>query len=325
MKEVPVELIKLLSDGDYHSGEIVGQALGVSRAAVWKKLKSLESFGIDVESVKGKGYRLIQPVTLFSAEGLDAISERYDLPSVMLSNVIDSTNTQLMSYIQGGGSCHKQILLAEQQTSGRGRRGKHWVSPYASNLYFSMGWNFEQGATSLDGLSLVVGLALQKSIQTFSSISAKVKWPNDLLVDGGKLAGILLEITGDPTGLCHVVIGVGVNLNMGDSKGEIDQPWRSLSKLTGSIINKTEFVDCFVRQLLEYLQLFSKSGFSAFTEHWAHADALVGHNLMLTQGQNVVFGECCGVNEKGELLLKTSLGVESYNGGEVSVRKRALA
>ena len=201
--------MQLLSDGKYHSGEVVGEAMGVSRAAVWKKLKGLESLGVKINSVKGRGYCLAQPVSLFEASKLVDLANAHNLPSVICHSVIDSTNTQLLNHIQQGGVSHGQIVVSEQQTSGRGRRGKAWVSPYAANLYFSLAWDFEQGAAKLDGLSLVVGLALQESIEVFSGISAKVKWPNDLLVENKKIAGILLEITGDPTGLCHVVIGVG--------------------------------------------------------------------------------------------------------------------
>ncbi|MCK5881328.1 MAG: bifunctional biotin--[acetyl-CoA-carboxylase] ligase/biotin operon repressor BirA [Sinobacterium sp.] len=323
MKEIPAELIELLSDGEYHSGEIVGDALGVSRAAVWKKLKGLEAFGVDVESVKGKGYRLSQAVSLFSESGLKKITTDHKLPDAIMFNVTDSTNTQLLARSQNGHDVHEQIVVAEQQTAGRGRRGKTWVSPYAANLYFSMAWDFEQGAAKLDGLSLVVGLALQQSVYEFCGVRSEVKWPNDVLVEGKKLAGILLEISGDPTGLCHVIIGVGVNINMHDGKGEIDQPWQSLALLSHSVVDKTEFLSVFVKLLLTYLDRFVNAGFSSFSDQWKAVDALQGQAVMLTQGDQVILGEHEGVSEKGELLIRTALGIEVFNGGEVSVRKQS--
>ncbi len=322
VKEIPIELVQLLSDGKYHSGETVGAALGVSRAAVWKKLKALEEFGIDVESAKGRGYKLSQPVSLFDRERIDRLTQENQLPDALMFNVTDSTNTQLLAHIQKGGVAHGQIVIAEQQTAGRGRRGKAWVSPYAANLYFSIAWDFEQGAAKLDGLSLVVGLALQKAVSQFCGVEAEVKWPNDLLVSNRKLAGILLEISGDPTGLCHVVIGVGVNVNMIDSGGEIDQPWQSLSLLSQSVVDKTAFVGVFIELLLTYLERFSTSGFTSFLSQWRSVDALSGQHVALIQGSEVVQGECEGVTEKGELLIKTAFGLETFNGGEVSVRKR---
>jgi len=321
MKSSALEVIKLLSDGRFYSGELIGELLGVSRAAVWKRLQQLEELGLETESVKGKGYRLKQAVSLIDRESFRGFCAANHLPEPVIESITSSTNADLMAKASIEPEAFSMVI-AEQQTQGRGRRGRTWVSPFASNLYFSMLASFENGAASLDGLSLLVGLSLQKVLQAYE-VDAELKWPNDVLVSNKKIAGILLELSGDPTGLCHVVIGVGVNLNMHSGEGKIDQAWTSLSKeCENNLINKTEFTQAFVIQLLEDIKIFTEQGFKAFHKAWSEVDGLKDKEVMVMQGNEVLLGNARGVNEKGELLLETNLGVEVLNGGEVSVRKK---
>lgn len=321
-KKIPLALLRLLSDGEYHSGEAVGDVLGVSRAAVWKQLQKLESLGLTLESTKGKGYRLLEPLALLDDERIRALAGAAGLSNQFHLHLdIDSTNAELLRLINSGEANPGDVVLAESQQAGRGRRGREWVSPFAQNLYYSMAWDFEGGAASLDGLSLVVGLSLVQALADYELEGVGVKWPNDILVNGRKLAGILLEITGDPTGLCHVVIGIGVNVNMRSAAGAIDQPWTSLAQKLSASVDRNALLVRLTQMLAANLQQFEQQGFSGFCDQWAALDAFAGQSVVVTQGAEQIFGTACGVNSKGELLLEVNGQQQAFNGGEVSLRR----
>ena len=320
-KKIPVELLRLLSDGEFHSGEAVGELLGVSRAAVWKKLQLLEPLGVEVESIKGKGYRLAEPILLLDADKLTKVLKWHGLnAAVNVHHEIDSTNAELMRLLSANKAQAGTIVVAESQLAGRGRRGRPWVSPFAQNLYFSMSWNFNGVAAALAGLSLVVGLSLVQALQEVGVDQAQLKWPNDVLVGRRKLAGVLLEMTGDATGLCHVVIGIGVNVNMHSATDEIDQPWISIKQLLGRSSDRTELVKELLDKLIPNLQLFEQQGFVAFAEQWQQYDAFSQQEVVVSLGEQRVFGIAQGVSHSGELQVQTDQGLRLFNGGEVSLR-----
>ncbi len=322
-------LIAALADGRFHTGDELGAQFGVSKAAVWKAIRKLDEFNLDVHSVRGKGYRLSEPLCLLSAPQLLAQvspSRREQLGDIEILHSVDSTNSHLMRRVQSGtldlsvGRCH--VCMAERQTAGKGRRGRQWVSPYGHNLYLSLVREFSNGAAALDGLSLVVGLAVVTALTDAGYRGLQLKWPNDVLLDGRKLAGILLEVSGDISGLCHVVIGVGLNLRSNKAAmAGVEQPWAALdeagfprdkrNQLAGSILNK----------LLTALQMFEHSGFSPFMTKWQEYDCTFGRDIALLTAAGAVHGKGLGVNQGGALLLETSDGsVQRFHGGEVSLR-----
>lgn len=208
----PIKLIlNLLADGQFHSGEELGELLNVSRAAVWKHLQKMESLGIQIQSVKGRGYCIESGLDLLCANKIKNIApciDQFNLRLELFSS-IDSTNSYLLRHSDLAG----RICVAELQTQGRGRRGRAWVSPYAQNVYLSIGWGFDGGVAVIEGLSLAVGVAIAHALQKQGVSGIELKWPNDVLYCGKKLAGILIEMVGDPSGYCQVVIGVGVNVD----------------------------------------------------------------------------------------------------------------
>ncbi|CAA0079924.1 Bifunctional ligase/repressor BirA [BD1-7 clade bacterium] len=326
-KNIPFALIGVLADGEFHSGEAIGQVLGVSRAAVWKQLHKLEELGVDVESVKGRGYRLQNFGALLNHEEIHrhlggGNSELGS--SIDVCWELDSTNAEMLRRLQSGGAVPVagDIIVAESQTAGRGRRGRSWVSPVARNIYASMVWSFEGGVGSLDGLSLVVGLSVVEVLGRLGFEGVQLKWPNDVLWQGRKLAGILLEISGDPTGICHVVIGVGINVNMRPAAvgAVIDQPWTSLSQIAGKPIDRNAVLASLVERLSDNLTVFSRVGFSKFRERWLEFDAFFGRDVVVLQGRDRIFGVCRGIDARGNLMLDVGGRMESFNGGEVSLR-----
>lgn len=311
-------LVLRLADGAFHSGEDLGQLLGVSRTAVWKQLQKLHEYGLVVESVKGKGYRLPVALDLLDPERIAAgLSEsaRQQL-DIMHLYCTDSTNTQAVAASSQG--IHGRVWLAEQQTAGRGRRGRAWVSPFAANLYLSMGWHFYGGAAALSGLSLAVGVACARALQSLGVDGLQLKWPNDLLVGGKKLGGILLEMTGDPAGECRVVVGVGLNVAM-PRDTSIDQPWIDLSALEVRV-GRSALAASVLSQMHSVLGTFATAGFGAFRQEWMQLDAFAGQRVSLSSSAQTHRGVARGVDESGALLLETDCGIQPMHGGELSLR-----
>lgn len=310
------DLLALLADGEFHSGSELGSTLGVSRAAIWKRVQRIaEDLGVPVQSVQGKGYRLGQPLELLKQEAI-----QYSFPSlpVFIYDSIGSTNDQAKQLLS---TCNAPLaVFAEHQTLGKGRRGRQWVSPFAQNLYLSFVWPITGGLNQIDGLSLVVGLAVIKAVKRSCGIDGQLKWPNDVLINKRKVAGILLELIGDPVELCHVVIGIGVNLNMLDSFGGIDQEWTSLCKETGSNIDRGLFAKYILEELDGYLEKQKKYGFSSLRAEWLAAHAWQGRNAVLHTGNGFVAGQIVGVGDKGEICMLIDGQERKYLGGELSLR-----
>lgn len=310
------DLLTLLADGSFYSGNDLGLKLGISRAAVWKRIQRVtEVYGLEVQSVPGKGYRLAQPLQFLKSEAIQAVFP--SLP-IYVYESIGSTNEQAKALLSEQNA--PLLVIAEHQTCGKGRRGREWVSPFAQNLYVSYVWPVTGGLNQIDGLSLVVGLAVSRAINRVTGITAALKWPNDVLINERKVAGILLELVGDPADLCHVVIGVGVNLNMSGSFDSIDQEWTSLAAEVGAVIDRSAFSAALIEELDAYLQKQSQYGFKALRAEWIALHAWQGRKVVLYMGNSAVEGDVEGVGDKGELCLNVEGEAHHFIGGELSLR-----
>lgn len=318
-------LLPLLANGDFHSGQDLATALGVSRTAVWKQLNKLEVLGLEIESVKGKGYRIPGGIDLIDEQrvraGLTTNSLQL-LTDLDVREVIDSTNIEALRQISSGARSGL-VCTAEQQTAGRGRRGREWVSPFARNVYLSVVWEFSQGAAALEGLSLAVGVAVAQALKTFGLPPVSLKWPNDLLYKGAKLGGVLLEMVGDTTDKCQVVVGVGLNVAMPPSAASaIDQSWTDLSAMAvaGNAPGRNELLSALLNELLPLLAGYENTGFKPWRAAWESLDAHAGKPVVLSSGAEKTAGIARGVDDRGALQLETSLGVQAIFGGEISLR-----
>lgn len=317
-----VEILNILADGEYHSGEEIGAHLGVSRAAVWKQLQKLEALELEIESVKGRGYRLLGGLDL-----LDSVKIKHALSpqaTVALGQLdifplIDSTNSAAAIAIREGrgeGYC----CFAEQQSAGRGRRGRQWQSPFGRNIYMSQVWEFQSGASALEGLSLSVGLAVLRALDGFGVAGLGLKWPNDVLHENKKLAGILLEMQGDPAGVCQVIVGVGLNVNMSGSDTDgITQPWTDLAQIVGAV-DRNKLAAELISALSLVFDEFSAGGFAAHKDEWSRHDAFAGRSVKVQLGEAYVEGVVAGLDRSGGLILSTAEGERVFSGGEVSLR-----
>jgi BirA family biotin operon repressor/biotin-[acetyl-CoA-carboxylase] ligase len=310
-------LIHALSDGQFHSGSELGAQLGVSRTAIWKALDHLSEYGLEYESHRGKGYRLLAALDLLDMDVVKDSLSASVCKSVSLHHVLScsSTNSDVHNY--RGADAPYTILFAEQQTSGRGRRGRVWSSPFAENLYLSMCFDWVKGTSELQGLSIVVGVAVAELLVEEGFQEVGVKWPNDVWLHGKKVAGILVELQGEVTSSWRVTLGLGLNTHMSTKGGvAIDQPWTCLSDYVD--LRRSDLAARLVNKLVSSLNEFAESGFSSFVGRYAVLDVLIGRSVIL-HGPNVE-GIVRGVDLNGALLLETTSGLESFHAGELSVR-----
>ncbi len=322
------ELIAAVADGRFHTGDELGQRFGVTRAAIWKAVRKLPDFGLEVHSVRGKGYRLSEPLTLLEATAITSnlsVSNHARIRELEILPVIDSTNSHALRRAQQRTLAlapgHVYVCMGEMQTAGKGRRGRQWVSPFGHNLYLSVLREFTSGASSLEGLSLVIGIALVNALQEWGFGGLGLKWPNDVLWNERKLAGILIEISGDVAGTCQVVIGLGLNLKLKpDTMQDVEQPWTALSQMGFVQHERNRLFGRILDRVLTALERFQATGFGAFADDWNRLDISAGKQVELSSAQGSVTGLGLGVDAGGALLLDTSAGVRRFQGGEVSLR-----
>lgn len=315
------DIVTTLADGNFHSGEELGALLGVSRAAVWKHLQKLENFGIVLSSVKGRGYCIPTGLDLLDLNFIKANLKSIPALNIQIFPQIDSTNSFLMRQDNPA----MQACFAEFQSAGRGRRGRAWVGPMAQNIYCSIGWGFEGGAAAVEGLSLAIGLAIVRALKKFGVTGLTLKWPNDVLYEDKKLAGILIEMRGDPAGYCQIVIGIGLNVSMQERQGEsIDQPWVALDSILAKQnlvpITRNQLASVLLDKLMDVLQGYHETGFKDYQGEWVDVAAYKGQQVELRNGQSLLAGTFIGVTESGALQLETEAGLQIYHGGEVSLR-----
>ena len=317
-------LLNILSDGEFHSGETLGAVLGVSRMAVWKHLKALRESGVDFEVVRGRGYRFPAIIELLDREAILSatdVATRRSLGEIDILLDTDSTNNRLREQaLQGAAS--GSVCLAEMQHAGRGRRGRAWVSPFAANLYLSLLWRSAAGAAALGGLSLVVGIALIRCLQSFGIDTAAMKWHNDIVVNDAKLAGILIDVVGETSGPCAVIIGVGINVAMPQiAAAGIEQSWTDMRTVTGrDTISRNQLAARLLDHMLPVIATFESDGLQPFLDEWNRFDSVKGCQINLQLSGETVSGKACGVDAGGALLVETSAGRQRFASGEVSLR-----
>jgi BirA family biotin operon repressor/biotin-[acetyl-CoA-carboxylase] ligase len=316
-------LLPLLADGQFHSGQILADMLGVDSEFLLQELAALSELGLHIETSQDGDHRLPGGIDLLQEDLI--MSSLPDSCRVLLSrlcvmSVIDSTNAEAMRQLKSGAGAGF-ACVAEQQSAGRGRRGRAWVSPFASNLYLSLTWQFAGGAASLEGLSLAVGVAVNQALAACGVQGLKLKWPNDLLHDNAKLGGILVEMIGDESGGCQVIIGIGINVKMPESaSAHIDQDWTDISRITATTPSRNKLLAAVLEHLLPMLPEFEKQGFAPWQSLWSELDAFAGRAVIVHSGPQQIAGVARGVNENGALLLEVGELLQVIHGGEVSLR-----
>lgn len=300
---VPLTLISILADAEFHSGEQLGERLGMSRAAINKHIQTLRDWGVDVFTVPGKGYSLPEPIQLLDEE---QIARQIEHGRVTVLPVIDSTNQYLLdrlSELQSGDAC-----VAEYQQAGRGRRGRKWFSPFGSNLYLSMYWRLEQGPAAAIGLSLVIGIVIAEVLQSLGADKVRVKWPNDLYLQDRKLSGILVELTGKTGDAAQIVSGAGINLMMRRVESDVvNQGWISLQE-AGISIDRNQLAACLIKELRAGFKLFENEGLAPYLGRWEKLDNFINRPVKLIIGDKEIFGISRGIDAPVIMCLEHQIG-----------------
>lgn len=315
--------MQILADGHFHSGEALGSRLGVTRAAIWKQLRRLETLGLTVHAVRGRGYRLAQPIEFLQPEIIERglpPAIRAQLAQIDIIAEVDSTNTYLKTRA-AQGAASGSACLAEWQRGGRGRLGRNWVSPFGCNLYLSLLWRFAAGPTALAGLSLAMGVALARALRPSVETGLGLKWPNDVQWRGRKLAGILVEIAGESAGPSHAVIGIGINVRMPETAATaIQQPWIDLARIAKEFPARNSLAGHVLEELVTALRAFEQHGLTAFLDDWRELDVTAGRSVQLQLPGGIIAGESRGIDETGALVIQVGSELRRYASGEISLR-----
>ena len=325
-------LLRLLADSEFHSGEVLAQQLEISRASVSNALRGMENYGLTLYSVRGRGYRLVNPPQWLDAAHIASLLGEHGRHfQIEILDSTPSSNTLLLQRtrldVANGGPPSGSVLAVEWQSGGRGRLGRAWHSGLGNALTFSLLWRFECGLSALSGLSLATGVALMRALHGLGVKGARLKWPNDVLDTRDKkgnlkLAGILIETQGDVLGPSAVVIGIGLNLSLPQPVlHQINQPATSLAGMMDEVPERNRLLAVLLRELHGVLCEFAMHGFTALRAEWESHHALQDQPvcLSLPDGSSVA-GIARGVTGNGALKLETVQGMQIFNAGEISLR-----
>ncbi len=308
------------------SGDTLAREAGLTRAAMWKRIEALRDAGVDIDAQSGRGYALRHPVELLDADAINAAlaaDVRASIAKLEIAWSLDSTNSELLR--RDTPARGVAVLLAERQTGGRGRRGRSWISPLAAHLYLSVARQFSGGLSRLGGLSLVAGVAVAEALHAAGYDDVQLKWPNDLLVSGRKLGGLLVEGGGEHAGPVRAVIGLGLNVRMPhDAAATVDQPWIDLATMGAAAPSRNAVAACVLGHLLPALEQFDDEGLSPFLARYVRFDALAGREVIVHGAGTQSSGTALGIAADGALRVRVRVDGEerSFHAGEVSVRPR---
>ncbi len=331
MRPLAWTLLRELSHEKFISGAKLAERHGVSRSAVSDALHDAGEAGVEIFSLTRKGYQLAAPLDLLDASAVraamgTAMGNAAKHVQIEVCSEIDSTNSELARRAEQGvpsGFC----LAAEMQTAGRGRRGRSWQSGFATSLTFSLLWRSELGAAALGGLSLAVGLAAVRALRKLGLAKAMVKWPNDIVVDGAKLGGILIETRGDMLGPSAAVIGIGLNVNLPTAmRAEIDQAVTDVHTHCSSPPSRNQLLAATLAELTTILAEFAEHGFAAHRTEWCACHALHHQMVTVSPAHGAAYAaKVVDVATDGVLLVEAAGKVQELRSAEISVRKRKSA
>jgi len=315
-------LVALLADGRFQSGEQLGRTLKLSRGAVWKGIKRLADWGLDVQAVRGKGYRMAEPIELLDPVRIQRAigpSAQQLISSLEVFSSIESTNGYLMHRLRQQQLCSGHVCVAEYQSAGRGRRGRHWRAGYAGSILASVYWRFPGGPVSLGGLSLALGVSVADALRVAGVDDVGLKWPNDVYRGGRKLGGILVEVTGESEGPSHTVIGIGLNMRLGALRDEIGQPCTDVLD-AGTDVGRNELTGVLLERVMLSLERYQSLGLEGFLGQWRDLDVLEGKEVRVISAEGALIGRAAGIDSSGRLRVDVEGKTLALSSGEVSVR-----
>jgi BirA family biotin operon repressor/biotin-[acetyl-CoA-carboxylase] ligase len=323
------QVFACLADGRFHSGEELAKTLGVSRSGIWKAVSALRELGATLHAVKNRGYRLAQ-----GGEPLDPAKIREHLVREVRDHVarieavwsIPSTNTALLGR-PNPKAATSEVLLAEYQSAGRGRRGRAWLAPPGGAICLSLSWTFPDVPQDLGALGLVIGVCALRALTGLGVREARLKWPNDLLIGERKLGGVLIELRAESAGPACVVIGIGLNVALGDAAvKEIAVAGTAATDLASAgltAVPRNVVAAALVSRCVQGLREFERQGLKPFIEEWREADALRGRPVNVSGAEGTARGLARGIDLHGALLVETPQGLKRFISGDVTLRPQA--
>lgn len=317
------DILALLRErGDYVSGQELCERFGVSRTAVWKAVKQLKKEGYYIDAVQNRGYLLKQGEELFGQNELESrMDTRWAGHPVACYEVTASTNLQAKLDAENGAP-QGALVVADMQTAGRGRRGRTWSSPPGTNVYFSLILKPDIPPDKVSMLTPVMGLAVAEGIRKTCDANAFIKWPNDIVIEGKKVCGILAELSVERDFVHYVVIGVGINVGLQEFPEEVAATACCLQEACGKKISRAELVANVMHSFEEYYDIFMvKRDLSGLMEPYGKLLVNCGREVRVLDPKGEFQGIARGINELGELLVEREDGfVANVYAGEVSVR-----
>lgn len=316
------KLLELLSSSSSHvSGEWISQQLGISRTAVWKAVNRLKQDGYAIESVSNRGYKLVGCSEWITEEGvLLALKSDDFFEKVFVYDTVDSTNNELKR-LHMTTAFHSALAIAEEQTAGKGRRGRSWSSVKGDGLWMSLLLKPEIPPYKAPVLTLVAGLAVCEAIEGATGLEAGIKWPNDIVVEGRKVCGILTEMSAEIETVNYVVIGIGINVNQEAFDASLKEMAVSLRMLTGKPLDRMQLLSSFTAHFKRrYAQFLRTKDLVGMLDDYQKRCINIGKPLKILWPEETVEGRGLAVSPSGELVVETDAGVVKIASGEVSVR-----
>lgn len=325
MDGLRLRLLRSLDRRDFRTGTELGARLGLTRAAVHKHVQALVAHGVPIHRVPGRGYRLADGVSLLDAGVIiGGLSEEARALLAGIDILPETASTSaVLARPDDARPLHCRVCLAENQTAGRGRRGRSWIAAPYRDLAMSVGIEYPHWPPDLPTLGLVTALAVVEALEGLGIRDLLVKWPNDIMHADEKVCGVLLDVTGEAHGSCRVIVGIGINVATGGAQSrDIDQPWTSLEAITQQPLDRNAITARCLNRLLPAFQRFPDDGFRAYRPLWRRLDALRGRPVSIhTAGGATFQGTAEGVDEAGRLEVTGPDGqVRVFTQGDVSVR-----
>ncbi len=321
------KILSILADGQFHSGSELAEKIAISRSAICKQISKITELGLDICAITGKGYRLEHAIQLLSKSEIEQqVNPVADalIAKLEIHDIIKSTNSYLFE-LPNKATENGIVCVAEFQEGGKGRRGRTWISPFGSNIYLSILWNFQNGSASINGLSLAVGVAVIQTLKNFGIDDVGLKWPNDILWRGKKLAGILIEVSGEANGPCTAVIGLGLNIYLPKKSAEpITQDWVDLKQIVSENvkIDRNQLIAGLLNQLMPTIANFEDDTLANYLDAWRNYDCMKEKEVDIYIGEQSFTGTVKGIDDNGLLLLTDQQGdVRKFASGEVSFHR----
>ena len=314
-----------LADGAFHSEQKIARKLRITENTLKQIIEQIQQLGIDLITEKNQNleYKIKHPIEFLNKNTIVKYLDAKYLTlgeQIEVLETVDSTNNYLMRKINPS-STEIQICLAEHQTLGRGRLGRKWFSPYGRNIYLSLKKQFFIEIGAINGLGLAIAISVIKTLAECGIIeNLSIKWPNDILWHNRKLAGILVENSGELNGLCQTtIIGIGLNTGMVENN-DINQPWCDISQIPNLVFSRNQLAGTILSGLIKTLEIFQLHGMKAFVKNWQKFDPTYKKKIILiTPSGKKITGVNFGIDVEGNLLVQKNGKILRFSCGEISL------